>query len=205
MKLKLGFGNHRNKKFFVLILSMFIVLVFQTSIVHSGGISAWPAKLNIAITSDFPQNPIEYGKFQINNLNSYEINVSLKVDNPSLHRLDENYSFIPDLSWFKLNSTALNLKAQESKSVGISLDVPDEEKQDHYNEKWEVWVVASEVLDNGSAGSINIKTELAIRIFIDTPEKEIVGISSYVLVIIFLIIFSSIFIMVFLSLKRKKD
>ncbi|GAH07132.1 unnamed protein product, partial [marine sediment metagenome] len=93
---------------------------------------------------EYPEEEIRY-EIEVDNLNSYDINVSAEIENPGLQYLKKDYTFIPDLSWVSTTPEILYIPAYESRFLEVIITIPDEEKPLHYDERWEVWVVISEV------------------------------------------------------------
>jgi hypothetical protein len=156
------------------LVSLFLlggILISSSPPVLSGGISIWPGKLTITMHEGYPEEEIQY-EIEVNNLNSYDINVSAEIENPPIHRLKENHTFIPDLSWVSTTPEILHIPAHESRFLEVIITIPDEEKPLHYDERWEVWVVVSEVKDQPSPGTI-ILIELAVKLFINTPPEKV--------------------------------
>ena len=155
------------------LVSLFLLgstLIFSSPSVLSGGISIWPGKLTITMPEEYPEEEIRY-EIEVDNLNSYDINVSAEIENPSLHYLKKDYTFIPDLSWVSTTPEILYIPAYGSRFLEVIITIPNEEKPLHYDEHWEVWVVISEVKDQ-SPGTI-ISIELAVKLFINTPPEKV--------------------------------
>ena len=94
------------------IFLMFLLLFTCFSTVVSG-IKIWPAKFTIEIpkwydNTDEDNNP----KIQITNVESHDVKVTVKVDNPSIQALSEGYSYIPDLSWIKVVPETITIPAK---------------------------------------------------------------------------------------------
>ena len=179
---------------------MFLLLFTCFSTVVSG-IKIWPAKFTIEIpkwydNTDEDNNP----KIQITNVESHDVKVTVKVDNPSIQALSEGYSYIPDLSWIKVVPETITIPAKSSESIEVIIEVPEDEQSKQYNEKWESWVVVSTPIDTG--GGINIQTELAVKLFIKTPIDEEAGIN--LLLFIFLLFFLIIILYIAFSYSKKK-
>ena len=156
------------------LVSLFLlggILIFSSSPVLSGGISIWPGKLTITMPEQYPEEEIRY-KIEVNNLNSYDINVSAEIENPILHHLKKDYTFIPDLSWVSTTPEMLHIPAHGSQFLEVIITIPDEEKPLHYDERWEVWAVISDVKDQLPPGTA-ILIELAVKLFINTPPEKV--------------------------------
>lgn len=151
--------------FFVLLAN---ILIFIPASVE--GLSAAPAKLIIKMPEGYPEGEIDY-RITVHNPSSHGINVSARIANPSPDKKTENYSYIPDLSWVKTVPEIMYIPADSSRELGLSMDIPDTEKPLHYNERWEVWTIISEIQDQPSSKNTMIQVELAIKLFINTPSQ----------------------------------
>jgi hypothetical protein len=179
------------------------ILIFSSPPVLSGGISIWPGKLTITMPEEYPEEEIRY-EIEVNNLNSYDINVSAEIENPSLQYLKKDYTFIPDLSWVSTTPEILYIPAYESRFLEVIITIPNEEKPLHYDERWEVWVVISEVKDQ-SPGTI-ISIELAVKLFINTPpEKVKQQIPQTLYLILLFIIVGLIAVATFVFYAKKRE
>lgn len=201
--MKSRMGTVRNIKIIFLISlflleSLFILVSIPAS---SGGISAWPATLTITMPEDFPEKEIQY-KILVNNLYEHDINISAKIENPISYRLGEDYTFIPDLSWVKIKLNIVHLSAKQSTFLEVLIDIPDKEKPLHYNERWEVWIIVSEIKDELS-GTTAITTELGIKLFIHTPERAKMQMPG-LLPIFFIIVVFMVVLAVFILYVEKR-
>lgn len=171
--MKSGMGTFRYTKTIFLLFVLIGTLFISISIcVSSGGISVEPARLTIRVGVDFPEKEIEY-KIYVQNLNQYAINASARIENPPSYLLNKNYTFVPDLSWIKIKQNTSYLPARETTFFDVIIDIPDEVKQLHYNERWEVLVVVSGIkYGSPPANSTFINTETGIKVFVITPERE---------------------------------
>lgn len=188
------------------LVSLFLLgstLIFSSPPVLSGGISIWPGKLTITMPEGYPEEEIRY-EIEVDNLNSYDINVSAEIENPSLHYLKKDYTFIPDLSWVSTTPEILYIPAYESRFLEVIITIPNEEKPLHYDERWEVWVVISEAKDQ-SPGTI-ISIELAVKLFINTPpEKARQQIPQTLYLIMLSIIVGLIAVATFVFYAKKRE
>lgn len=162
-------GTLRNIKV-IFLASLFLLgsFFYLLSVsVSSDGISVWPPSVTVNMKDVFPKEEIEF-KIQVDNFYAKDINVSAKIENQIPYHLKDGYTDIPNLSWIKVTSDIFNISAKQSKILEVTINVPDEEKSRHYNERWEACVVVSEIKDEHTT----ISTEYAIVIYIQTPEKE---------------------------------
>ena len=173
------------------------ILIFSSSPVMSGGISIWPGKLTISMPEGYPDEEIRY-EVEVTNKNSFDIDVRVEIENPSIDEFKEGYTFMPNLSWISVSNDTLHISESESEIIEVIIEIPHDKKPLYYDEHWEVRLVISEASQGGL-----IKLELASRLFINTPSLTLdEGIS--VLLVIFLIIVGSIVIVFIFYTKRKK-
>lgn len=179
----------RNKSPFLILLFLSVgTLILASYPVSSGGLSMWPGKLTITMSDDFPEEEIRY-EIKVTNLNTYDLNVAGVAENPILHRLNEEYTIIPDLSWVQITPDVVHIPAKESRFLEVAINVPDEEKSLHYDNRWEVWIVISEVNEQSTENMPFIQTELAAKFFIITPPtKTMLQPPQFLYLILFLII-----------------
>jgi len=198
-------GNVKRTRLSIYFIFAFIIILILSLNSASASFSVWPAKLDISVNNDFPDQVITY-KIQVNNKNPYETNIVIKIQDPLPHRKKEGYTNIPDLSWLKTNESLVNFKAGESKFIDIFLVIPNDQKKFQYNEKWEVWVSFSEArnesLESPETGATLVNA-VAVRLFINTPIKEqnIQGQVNFMYLFFVLFIVG---IIVFLYMKIKK-
>jgi len=65
----------------------------------------------------------------------------------------------------------LYLPAKTSGEFEVFIEIPESERQLHYNESWETWVILSSSSDPESQGDVNIQIELGVKLFIKTPPS----------------------------------
>lgn len=190
------------------LVSLFLlggILIFSSSPVLSGGINIWPGKLTITMPEEYPEEEIRH-KIEVNNLNSYDINLSAEIENPSLYNLKKDYTFIPDLSWVSITPEIIHIPAHGSRFLEMIITIPDEEKPLHYDEHWEVWVVISEAKDQSSPGP-TITIELAVKLFINTPPKKVkqqIPPTLYLILLFIIVGLIAVAMFVFYAKKRER-
>ena len=190
------------------LVSLFLlgsIIIFSSPPVLSGGISIWPGKLTITMPEEYPEEEIRY-EIEVNNLNSYDLNISAEIENPSLYNLKKDYTFIPDLPWVSITPEILHIPAHESRFLEVIITIPDEEKPLHYDEHWEVWVVISEVKDQSSSPPGNVILKHAVKLFINTPpEKVKQQIPQTLYLILLFIIVGLIVVATFVFYAKKRE
>jgi hypothetical protein len=191
------------KKFIILFLT--IILFFSIiSNVAKGGFKIWPGKLTITMNEWFDKwEENKYNKIYITNPYSYSINVTVHVDHPSFEAISDGYSRIPDLSWVKVAPESLNLSPQSSEPVEIIIEVPKDEQSNHFNEKWETWVVFNSNLYPSGLGGMIFKLDLSVKLFINTPKSEFKGAQYLPILLFFFILVITVLIFTFYFKKKK--
>ena len=192
------------KKLTILFLAI-LVLFSSFSIIAKAGIQIWPGKLTITMNEWFDKwIETKYNKIQVTNPYSYGVNVSVKLNHPGTQVISEEYSYIPDLSWIKIEPETIYLPPNSSNFFEVIIEVPKNEQFKYFNEKWETWAVFTSNLYPGHQGGMNFQVELAVKLFINTPKSEAAG-SQYLYIILFLI--STIFVVfiILVYLKKRKN
>jgi hypothetical protein len=186
------------------ILFMAFLVLFSSFSVVEGGIEIWPGKLTITMNEWYDKwVETKYNKIQVTNPYSYGINISVKLNYPGAQVISDGYSYIPDLSWIRVEPETIYLPPKSSNTFEVIIEVPKDEQLKYFNEKWETWAVFTSNLYPGRQGGMNFQVELAVKLFINTPKSESAG-SQYLYIILFLI--STIFmvlIILFFTKKRK--
>jgi len=181
--------------FFIFLFLLVSLNIFSFPPVSSGGISIWPGKLTITMPDGYTDEEIQY-EIEVSNNNAYDINVTGEIENPSLHHLKENYTFIPDLSWVQITSDIVHIPTNESRFLEVIINIPDSQKSLHYNERWEVWIAVSELIDQSTDAETFIQTELVVKFFIITPYAEKSQIPQFLyFIVIFLIGITTVYIL----------
>jgi hypothetical protein len=194
-------GIIRNIKVMFL-ASLFLLgafFIFLSTPASSGGISVWPPDVTINMKDVFPEKEIKFN-IQVNNLYASDINVSVRIENQIPYRLGENYTDMPNLSWIKITPNIFNLSAKQSRVLEVTIDIPGEEKPLHYNERWEACIVISEIKDKPAI----VSTELAIEIYIRTPEKSEMQMSNLLILLFIVVGFVALTAYILYFKKRKR-
>jgi hypothetical protein len=189
------------KKIIFLIITFLIVFMCFSMI--TSGIKIWPGKYDININR-WPNNEekVDTPTIQITNTDSYDINVTIRVDHPAIETITEGYSFIPDLSWVRVVPEKLFIPAGNSDELELFIEVPESEQSSYYNEKWETLVVITPPVKKGQG--INFQTELAVKLFIRTPGGDYAQI-YYIFILLFAFISIIIVLIALLHARKKKE
>ena len=162
-------GDGRLKKITILILFFLISGIILTPPIVNAGLILWPGKLTIDIPKGFPDEEITYNKITVKNPYDYDIIVITEINDPPIGETTDGYTNIPDLSWVKINPETQKISARSEGYFNLSIDIPEDEKSSHYNEKWEVRVIVFKKPDYQS-GNLIVNMKLASKIYIHTPE-----------------------------------
>jgi hypothetical protein len=165
---KRGVGNRIIIIMLVLTLLGFTITFFSTS--TKAGIAIWPGKLSIDMHEGFPDENIEY-EFKVTNKNNFDINVTTIIKHPIETQFDENYTYIPNLNWIKTYPEKISLNPYEFGYFTVSIDIPESERANYYNEQWEV-IIRFKAENPVKEGSINIQIFPEAKLFINTPVGE---------------------------------
>lgn len=168
-----------------LIISLcLIVNIFILVPTTKSDIALWPGKLTINI-SEFPEDEIVYKKICVTSQNNYDADVFVEISDPPSGSLTEGYSNIPNLSWIKVTPNPGLVPAKSDSYFRLWIDIPEKEKDLHYNESWEVWVrFFDKPRDDGE---IVFNMKLATRVFIHTPTglKQKFPYNPFIFIIVF--------------------
>ena len=191
------------KKTIVLIL-IFLILFTSFSFTAQAGIKIWPGKIRIEMNKWFDDEKEITQPIQITNPYSHGVNVTSKVENPSLKAITERYSPIPDTSWIKASPENLYIPPKSSDNFFIILNIPEDQQELYYNEKWETGVVISSDIPLGpSGGGMNFELEIAVKLFIITPKSKTEGFQYYYFFFFIFLVF--IVLMISSYIKKKKE
>lgn len=186
---------------FLVLLTLLSISLIPISV--QGSISLWPAKLNMSI-SEYPSEEIQYNKIRITNPHNYEIQVVSDIQNPSLDNLIDSYSYIPNLSWVKVSPNLLTIPANSYDYFTLTVDIPEDEKPLHLNEKWEVHLLVCRKIGSND-GNLIINLKLTSKILIHTPSDIKDQQVLYNPILILFIIGGAItFASVFLYIRKKR-
>ncbi|KYK21622.1 hypothetical protein AYK24_08815 [Thermoplasmatales archaeon SG8-52-4] len=191
------------KKTIVFIL-ISLILLTSFSLTAYGGIKIWPGKLSVELNKWFDEEKEIRHPIQITNPFSNGVNITTRVENPNLKVITERYSLIPDLSWVHTEPENLYIPPKSSKEVEVVINIPIDQQEMYYNEKWETRVVITSDIPLSSGGGMNFQVELAVKLYIITPKSK-QGDYPYIFILLFFI-FSIIIVYLTTSyIKKKKD
>jgi hypothetical protein len=189
------------KKTIVLLL-VFLLLFISFSFTAQAGLKIWPGKIRVEMNRWFYEEKEITQPIQITNQYSYGVNVSSRVENPNIKSITDSFSPIPDTFWIRTSPEELYIPPRSSKNIEIIIDIPENQHEYYYGEKWETGIVISSDIPLGpSGGSMNFELEIAVKLFIITPKSETEGFQYYY---IFIFIFLIIIVLTISSYIRKK-
>lgn len=191
------------KKISILFVAIVILLSCFSMISSGRGIKIWPGKINIEVNRWYDEGAdVDRATISVTNVETFDILVRVTLENPAKEVVEEGYSYIPELSWLKVTPQEFYVPAESTKEVEITLEVPEDQQENHYNEKWETWVIVSTPPEPG--GAFNIQTNLAAKLFVQTPEGKKAELQPIHIILLFLI---SIFILYLAidSIRKKKS
>jgi len=191
------------RKTIVLIL---ISLIFFTSfsLTAQGGIKIWPGKLSVELNKWFDEETEIRHPIQITNPYSNGVNITTRIENPNLKVITERYSPIPDISWVQTDPVYLYIPPKTSKNVEVVINIPIDQQEMYYNEKWETRVVITSDIPLSSGGGMNFQVELSVKLYIITPKGE-QGDFLYIFILLFFIISIIAIYIVNSYIKKKRD
>lgn len=189
------------KKTIVLLL-IFLILFSSYSSRVEAGLKIWPGKLTVEMNKWIEEEKEIKHPIQIINPYSHGVNVSSKIENPSTKLISEKFSPIPDTSWIMTNPNRLYIPPKSTGYIEVIFNIPEDQQDLHYNEKWQTGVVISSDIPIGpSEGGMNFELEIAIKLYIITPKSESEEFQYYY---ILLFIFSIIILLIVASYVKKK-
>jgi len=184
-----------------LLIFVFLSLCFSTTV---SGVKVWPGKHYIKINRWYTSDEdVGNARIQIQNPDSKDITVTIRADAPGGKGVTEGYSPIPDLSWIKITPTEVHVPAKSNVFIEVSIEVPEDVQEEHFNEKWEAYVVVSEP-SQAMGGNLNIKIELAVKLFITTPTGYPSGLRTEHMIAIIVISLVILIIAYYYSERKSK-
>jgi len=191
------------KKTIVLLL-IFLILINSFSLTAQAGIKIWPGKIRIEMNKWFDDEKEIKQPIQITNPYSNGVNVTSKIENPSLKVITERFSPLPDTSWIKTYPEKLYIPPKTSDNIYIILNIPENQQELYYSEKWETGIVISSDIPLGpSGGSMNFELEIAVKLFIITPKSEKEGFQYYYFFFFIFLVFIVLMISSYIRKKKK--
>jgi len=192
------------KKIIVLLL-IFLILFTSFSLTVQAGIKIWPGKLYVEMNKWLDEEKEIKHPIQIINPYSYGVNVTSKIENPGLKVIAERFIPIPDISWVTTIPERLYIAPKTSENIEVIINIPVDQQELHYNEKWETRVVINSDIPIGPKdGGMNVELEIAVKLYIITPKSEAEE-SQYFYIILFFIFLVIIVYMISSYIKKKKQ
>jgi hypothetical protein len=191
------------KKTIVLLL-IFLILFTSFSLTTKAGLKIWPGKITVEMNKWHDNEKEIKQPIQIINPYSHGVNVTSRIENPSLNIITEGYIPLPNISWIKTSPDILYIPPKSSGNFEIIINIPEKQKDFHNNEKWETGVVISSDIPIGpGGGGMNFKLEISVKLFIITPESETEGVQYYYFFLFIFLVF--IVLMISSYIRKKKE
>ena len=192
------------KKTIVLLL-IILVLFSSFSLKAQAGIKIWPGKIRVEMNKWFDDEKEIKQPIQITNPYSHGVNVTSRIENPSLKAITESFSPVPDISWITTSTDRLYIPPKSSDNFEIIINIPEDQQELYYNEKWETNVVISSDIPIGpEGGGMNFKLEIAVKLLIITPESKEEGFQYFYIFIFIFLIFIVLTISSYIKKKKQK-
>ena len=192
------------KKIFVILFFIFFITLFFTYNCQAG-IKIWPGKLYITINEwdekiEYISHPI-----QITNPYNYGVNVTTKKEIPNNESIESGYSMIPDISWIEITPDEHYIPPKSSREFNAFIKVPEDIKNEYFNEKWDARVVFTSDILLGAGGGMQFQIELAVKLLIKTPTGEAAGIQSILILLFFIVLIITMCVLSIYIGKKKKN
>jgi hypothetical protein len=188
------------KKVTFVVFMLLLLIPFST--LAEASLKIWPGKLTITMPEGYTKETITYF-IEATNHYDYGVNASTRIENPAIQQLSKNYTYIPNLSWITITPESLYLPQNSTGKFKISIDIPENEKSLQYDKSWETWVIFSSSESEGNAGGAAIRVEIAVKLFINTPQdNKSIMVQSFYFILAFIIPIVVTCIAIFYSKKR---
>ncbi|UCF49168.1 MAG: hypothetical protein JSU91_05310 [Thermoplasmatales archaeon] len=191
------------KKTIVLVLIFLILFTSYSSRVEAG-LKIWPGKLTVEMNKWLDEEKEIKHPIQIINPYSHGVNVSSKIENPTTKLISEKFSPLPDTSWILTNPDILYIPPKSEGYIEVIFNIPEDQQDMYYNEKWQTGVVISSDIPIGPiGGSMNFELEIAIKLYIITPKSELEEFQYYYIILLIFLIIILLIVASFVKKKKK--
>jgi hypothetical protein len=189
----------------IVLLLIILVLFTSFSLTAQAGIKIWPGKIRVEMNKWFDEEKEITQPIHITNPYSQGVNVTSRIENPSLKSITDSYSPIPDISWIITSPEELYIPPKLSDKIEITINIPEDQQEFYYSEKWETGIVISSDVPLGSeGGGMNFELEIAIKLFIITPDSKEEGFQYFYIFIFIFLIFLVLTISSYIKKKKEK-
>ncbi len=188
----------------IVLFLIFLLLITSFSLTAQGGIKIWPGKINVEINEWYEEGEEIKALIYITNPYSYGVNVTSKIENPGPKVITKRYSPIPDISWVTIFPERFYLSPKTTRELEVSINISEDQQELNYNKRWETGVVISSNIPLGSASGMNFELEIAVKLYIITPDGEVEK-SQYFYILLFFIFLSIIIYISSSFVKKKKE
>jgi len=183
----------------ILIIITLLITINALVIQAQASLQVWPPKITIDIDNYDSKEEISF-YIEARNPYRYPVNASTRVENPTPQAIKEGCTNIPDPSWFNVTPKTIYTLPGSTAKFKVSLNLP--EKPLYYNESWETRITIFEDSSPKDAGGFMFKTEISVRIFVNTPPGEKASITKPLYFLIFIIIALLVTLLVFFYAKK---
>lgn len=192
-----------NKTIVLILISLILFTSFSYTV--QSGIKIWPGKLYVEMNKWYDEEKEIRHPIQITNPYSHGVNVTSKIENPNLKVITDRFSPLPDISWVSTFPEELYIPPKSSENIEIIINIPVDQHEYHYNEKWETRVIINSDIPIGpEGGGMNFELEIAVKLYIITPKSKVEE-SQYFYIILFFIISIIIVFIANSYIKKKKE
>lgn len=154
----------KNKVIFFIITLLLILPIFSTC---KANVVVSPTEIYFNIDDSY--NEGNTSKITITNSYSHDISARLWVEHPDIIEwMRPNRTLIENLSWFTIEPSQATIPSDSSADFYIYFNIPNEIKNQTYDEHWESWAAVK--IDSASENaSSSFKQGYLVRIYVDAP------------------------------------
>lgn len=141
------------------ILLFFLVMVP----ISKADVAVSPTELYLTMTDTYIEGNTTK-KITVTNHYSHDISVKAWMMHPDITEwMRSNRTFIENISWITIEPSELSIPSGTSANFYIYLTIPNETKNQTYDEHWETWAALKIV-------NASLKEGYLVRVYIDTPK-----------------------------------
>jgi len=109
-------------------------------------------------------------KITVTNNYYHDISVGTKMENPDIIEwMRANRTLIDNISWITMEPSQAVVPPNSSANFYIQLNIPNEIKNQTYDEHWEIWAAVK--INSASEDASSFKEGYLVRIYIDAPSE----------------------------------
>ena len=141
------------------ILLFFLVMVS----ISKADVAVSPAELYLTMTDTYFEGNTTK-KITVTNHYSHSISVKAWMMHPDITEwMRPNRTLIENISWVTIEPSKLTIPSNTSANFYVYLAIPNETKNQTYDEHWETWAALKIV-------NASLKEGYLVRVYIDTPK-----------------------------------